>query len=135
MTEKEVDQDRKLVERKARLAECNLKLAERLSECHDEDRKLVKHNATLAECNLKLAKRLAEYHDDDDEEEETINVNLLKKKYLRSFIGIMTTRGVMIACGSGIYGYFGGNVVTIEGTVTVGQIGILGYGVGLFMHK
>ena len=92
------------------------------------------------QCNLKLSEhncRLAEYHDDDEEEttgeeeEETIDVNLLKEKYLRSFIGIMTIGGVLIACGTSILGYFGVNVMAIKYIMNVGEIGVTGYCVGL----
>ena len=109
----------------------------------DLDRELVECNARLAECNLKLAEhncRLAEYHDNEEEEttgeeEETINVNLLKEKYLRSFIGIMTIGGVMFACGTGILGYFGGNVITIKDIRTLDEIVVMGYCVWLSMSK
>ena len=89
------------------------------------------------ECKLKLAennRRLAEYHDDDEEEMNDVNL-LLKEVYRRSYEGTMTIGGVMIAFGTGILGYFGGNVMTIKDITTGGEIGVLGCYVGLFMSK
>ena len=60
---------------------------------------------------------------------------LLKEKYLRSFRGIITIGGVMITCGAGILGYFGGHVMTIKDIVTFGEIGVMGYYVGLSISK
>ena len=106
----------------------------------DLGRQLAECNARLGYCKLKLAehnRRLAEYHDDEEEttgEEETIDVNLLKKEYLRFFIG--TTIGdIMIACGTGIFGYFGGDIMTIKNIMTVVRIGEIVCCVGLFMGK
>ena len=158
-----VDPDRKLVGRNARLVECNLKLAERMAKYHDDDeertkkwketlqvlkmtekkvdldRELVERNARLAECNLKLAERLAKYDEEERTEEKTKDANLpLKKKCLKSFIGNISIGGVMIACRTGILGYFGGgggSGMTIKNIMTVGGIGVYGYGVQLLMSK
>ena len=86
--------------------------------------------------HFKLAENnhvLAENHDDDDEEEEY--VNLLLERYSRSYIGTMIG-GVVIACGKGILGYFGGgDLMTIKNIITVGRIGVTCYCVGLIMSK
>ena len=36
-------------------------------------------------------------------------------------------------CGAGILGYFGGHVMTINDIMTLGEIGVMGYYVGLSM--
>ena len=48
------------------------------------DWKLVERNARLVECNLKLAERMAKYHDDDEERtkkrKETLQVLKMTEK-------------------------------------------------------
>ena len=73
----------------------------------------------MVKCNLKLAERLAQH------EEKTKGVKLLLEEYLGSFTGLMVIGGVMIACGGGILGYFGGRHMTIGDIMAVGEIGAI----------
>ena len=61
-------------------------------------------------------------------------VSLLVEEYIKSFVGNMTIGFVMTAFGAGIVGYFGCGM-TIKDIITVGEIGVYGYGVGVLMNK
>ena len=108
----------------------------------DLDRKLVENNARLVECNLELAEhnhRLTENHDEEEDVnlllEEEDYVKLILERYSTSYIGA-TIECVIIACGTGILGYFGGgDVMTIKNIITVGRIGVISYCVGSVMSR
>ena len=88
------------------------KMSEKMEGKIEVDRELDEHNARLAKINLKMAERLAEYR-----------------------INTLIIEGLMIACGTSILGYFGGNVMTVNDITTIEEIGAAGYRIGLFMRK
>ena len=92
------------------------KMSEKMEGKIEVDRELDEHNARLAKINLKMAERLAE-------------------RLAEYRINTLIIEGLMIACGTSILGYFGGNVMTVNDITTIEEIGAAGYRIGLFMRK